>query len=205
MKKFLVAAVVVLGWVAPVKAYDFLTFGKDRFVLATSTYTFGSSVTSTTTILVDLSSTTVWPHKGTREININSIRFVLDKAASGTFAARIGVVTYVDVSSGSVTWFWRNPTALNVSNTANVHFTTGDYFYRTRVDPLVPVSVTDGATPYIMSNEKTSLSTIYQTDVKLPTPASASGVAPGVGDIVLDIVKGASSQSISVEVVYYAE
>lgn len=205
MRKAWLALAVLAGMAAPAKAYDFWSLVKDQTVVASSTWTFSTAVTSTATILIDLSDTTNWPHKKNRQINISSIRMIVDKAAAGTFAARVGVVTFVDVSSGSVTWFWHLGSGLNVSNTANSQLTTGEYFYKCRVNPLVPVSVAEGTTPFIISNSKTLGSTVYQTDVPLPSLLPVGPVFPGVGDIVMDISKGSTLQSLQVEIAYHAE
>ena len=159
---------------------------------------------STHTILVDLSSTTIWPHKDVGQLNISSIRLNIDKTAASTCTVQIGVVNFVSGSTGSVTWFYTQNSERNVSNTniqplINLHET----FYRCRVDPNSRVDQ-DGSTPYLLSSVKTSGSTIYQTDVILPNPANVS-ITPGTGDIVMNVSNGTTAVEVYVEVTYHSQ
>lgn len=205
------AGSVWAGSFGSAQAYDYWSLVKDKTVVVVSTYTFTTAITSTATVLVDLSDTTLYPHKsGTvgkapRQLNVSSIRASWDSDAS-TQSLRLGVVTYISASTGSVTWFYHSSNISNagVGVAAKDTGVTQEYFYKLRVDPLVPVSITDGSTPFLLSNAKTSGTTVYQSDVALVAPSGF--VFPNVGDIVMEVEKDSTKTvSLVVEVGYHAE
>lgn len=148
--------------------------------------------TSTAAVVIDLSDTTNFPHKQTRALNINSIRIELDKVAASTCSVKLGVVNMVNPSTGSVTWFYNKSHEVNVSNTDIRDFLN-------YVPNYIPCRVNknadsvDGSTPYILSNDTTSGSTIYQTDVNLPSPLAAGTTKPGTGDVVMSVQTGGAT------------
>ncbi len=158
---------------------------------------------STSVVVIDLSDTTNWPHTETGQINISSIRFEFDKTAASTATVKLGVVNEIDASTGSVTWFYSKENTLNVSNTGiESLISPTPTLIRLRVNPNGPQ--TDGLTPYILSNDKTSGSTTYQTDVGLPSPVNNSTL-PGFGDLIMSVVNGASAITINLEIQYHTE
>lgn len=161
--------------------------------------------TSTTTVLIDLSSTTVWPHKETRELDLTGIEIQVDKVAASTCSIQLGVVNFVDSSTGSVSYFTSLDNSLNVSNTQIEDFVYTDNQMRNlRVNPAsTPQS--DGSTPYLLTNLKTSGSTIFQTDVLLPAPNPAGATFTGTGDLVMNVINGAGAIVVIVELTYHSE
>lgn len=157
---------------------------------------------STYTVLVDLSDTTNWPHKNAKSLEIKRVKILVDKTAASTCTVRLGVVNHVNASTGSVTWFTGLQNERNVSNTNNAlyHFLDNTVYnltvYRANNNQ------TEGATPFLLSNEVTTASTIFQNDVRLPAPIAA-GVIPAVGDLVLQVLNGAVAVEVYVEVQYY--
>src|SRR6185436_1218852 len=101
----LIAAALLLGALKPANAWIFQEV-PDKAVVVHSSVTVAAAVTSTNSILVDLSDTVNYPHKETGELNLDSIRVDIDKIAASTCTVKIGVVNYVDTSTGSVTWVW---------------------------------------------------------------------------------------------------
>jgi hypothetical protein len=187
---------------------DLFDYVRDKAVAVHYSNSIAAAVTSTSAVLIDLSDTVNWPHKDNGAINISSIRVGFDKAAASTATVRIGVVNFVNTSTGSVTWFYKSSNDLNVSNTDVDQFDSyGEGFLRTKI---VPVNVTsagvysDGKTPYIASNEITTGSTVYQTDVVLPSLLS-TGSASGQGDIVIEITKGVVAVNLQIEIVYFSD
>lgn len=159
---------------------------------------------STHTILIDVSNTSSWPHKDTRQINISDIRIGVDKTAASTCTVNIGVVNFVNASTGSVTWFYSQNSERNVSNTNVNPFTNyHETFVRAKVNPSTTPDQ-NGSTPYILSNQTLSGSTVYQLDVNLPNPASTAA-APGVGDIVMNVANGTVALEVYVEVIYHSQ
>lgn len=192
MKKLFIFAVVIAGLSGKVSAW----FGDDsadrtgRIVYSTAP---ANATLSTTTILIDLSDTTNWPHKQTREINISSIRLEVDKLAASSGTVRIGVVTLSSSTAGFVSWFFIKDFKNNASNGDNDIFRIyAPNFIRTRVEG--GTAGTEGTTPYlaVSPSAKTTASTVYQSDVALPTLLDTN-VAPARGDIVFDFTKDVSS------------
>jgi hypothetical protein len=197
MKRLLVSLLVIAGMSGVARAatdYD------------SQTVTYKLSVAanvSTAAVVVDLSDNTNWLHKfTTSEIQVNSVRLEVDKVAASTTSIRIGVVTYVSASTGCVTWFLHVPAAVEVSN-AKVDSTVIDSGWNLRVkkDATDP-TVTNGSTPYILSNDTTFASTTYQTDVKLASPVGSAGTAPGLGDLVMDVTNGTGAVVVYLSVNY---
>lgn len=160
---------------------------------------------STAAVVIDLSSnTTTWRHKETGEVDLDVVKIEVDKAAASTATVKLGVVNFVNESTGSVTWVYSKERELNVSNTD-----PRDYFdfrpnsYRLRVDPAA-IPNTNGSTPYAFSNDTTTGSTTYQTDVNLPSP-STGNVAPGTGDVVLSVSNGTGAIVVNVEILYHTQ
>lgn len=202
-------ALLFLGLGAKAHAYDYWSLVKDKTVVVVATQTF-TGVGSTTTVLIDLSDTVNFPHKvkGTpRQINITSLEITIDRPPESTGTVRIGVVTFISASTGSVTWFdtvnFLQNTSIASSNV--IKYTTGEYFLKLRVDPLVPISSTDGATPFLLSSLKTSGTTVLQSDVFLRNPAGTAA-APDVGDVIMEFTSGAVTvDNITVRIGYHAE
>lgn len=201
MKKLALLSLLLLGSVGVAKA-DFLYGGniQDKSIsIHLSTTTAASSGAM---ILVDLSSTTVWQHIETGQVNISALAVSYDKLAASSCTVRLGVVTRVDASSGTVEWFYSSDSLINVSNTDISRFqNVYEPMYRLRVNGATPV--TDGTTPFLVTNDISTLSTVYQSDVNLTTVANTSG-PPAVGDVVMDYNKpgGATSATIVVDLQY---
>lgn len=173
------------------------------------------ATSSTTFLLIHLSSgngttgyLTEWPHKETGELTLSHIRVNLDKIAASTCTVKFGVVTAINASSGSVTWFGQQNALLNVSNTTGDQrdsFTTPTI---TRLRVNVSSVNAEGFTPYFLSNDKISLSSAdsvnFQSDVQLPSAATDALTFPGVGDLLMFVSKtNLAALNISVEIKYY--
>lgn len=183
------------------EALDLFESRSDKMVTARYRINVAANI-STAAVVIDLSDTVNWPHKDRREIRVNSIRLDVDKVSTSTFTAKVGVVNFVQASTGSVTWFRATESSANVSNT---NVTDSSNYYpatlRLRVDSAG--NATDGTTPYLISNDKTSGSTTYQTDV--PLPSTNGNTAPGAGDVILFIQNGASAITGAIEIQYFTD
>lgn len=203
IKKTILIGLLLCGFSVTSRAALFTAgSANDRVVTVVSSATVAALTTSTYTILVDLSDTTNWPHKKTREINIVGLKVFVDKVAASTGSVKIGVMNMVNASTGSVTWFYNQSWIKNVSNTGNHNFM--DYSFspiKTRVEG--GLAGTDGTTPYLLSNDKISQSTVFQTDVNLPTLVGQS--PPGRGDIIVQYQNPDAANTIFVyiEMQYY--
>lgn len=187
MKKFL-AFLILFGCAAIAKAegpFESMSRDKTMILHSTRTIAVGTTVAFTTyTILVDLSSTTIFPHKETGQFDITRIDILVDKLAASTGTIKVGVVTAVNTTTGSVTFFARNSFEKNVSNTTNLlTFNLEESSIKAKADAPAPGGVNVGTTPFIYSNDNLNESTLFQTDVNLPTPNAFA--TPGVGDIIL--------------------
>lgn len=159
--------------------------------------------TSTNTVVVDLSNTTNWKHKETGEINFDVLRLSLDKLALSTCTVKLGVVNFINTSTGSVTWFFSKEVGMSTSTASSENRDFNDYrpdSIRLRVDPASTPD-TDGSTPYILSNDTTSGSTTYQTDINLPSPVG--NTAPGAGDLVMLVTNGTGALVVNFELLYH--
>lgn len=171
--------------------------------------------------LIQLSSTS-WPHlyggsQDVGEVDLSHIHVDIDKAAASSGTVRLGVITYVNTSTGTVTWFFKKSYTKNVSNT-NVSDPENETpsFYRCRVVPISGSTVT-ASTPYILSNEF-STGNIYTSTGAFPTPGvilSTVTWAPippltsylRAGDILMEISNLDSSNSvvINAHLLYHTE
>lgn len=202
MKKILLLGLsVIMCGIAKADLFD-LQKSKEYSLWFSSTSPTGFSGT-TTYILIDLTDTTNWPHKDTGELHINSIEINLDKAAASTTTVRLGVVNFVNASTGSVTWFSGIKSINNVSNTnSTFQFLFPDLGINTKVRPASTPD-TDGSTPYIISTETTSGSTAFQDDTAMPTIRSTT-IIPKVGDIVMEIGKSGTAIVYDLLVKYHS-
>lgn len=155
-------------------------------------YKTPTAVTNSTAVLViDLSDITNYPHLTTLGIDVIAASIQVDQVAAGTSTVKLGVITSVNASSGTVTWFFDNSNTLNVSNTENSRFIN---LYPSSIN----TRVRSGTTPALISREKTTITPVagqpllYQTDIPLFSTTGTS-VAPRAGDIVAEIQAGASN------------
>jgi len=160
--------------------------------------------TSTNVIVIDLSSAGVtnegFPHEFSNGyIEIYSIELDIDKVAASSASVRIGVVTFVNASTGAVSWFWAKEHPTNVNNT-NLHgcFNYWPYSLKTKVVP----NHGDGLTPFLITSTKTLESVDYQTDVELVSPAGAESGPPGKGDIVMEVENGSGVTLVDLRILY---
>jgi hypothetical protein len=168
---------------------------REKSMIIHSTMTVAAN-TSTTSIVISLSSTTVWPHQQTGSIGISDIKFELDKLAASSVTIRMGVINFVDISSGSVTWFLDRSFIKNVSNTDPfTDFHSDNASYELYVKPgSSPTS--NGTTTRILSNEITDHSTAFETDTNLPSPVGMW--PPHVGDIVLEVTNNDGTNAVNI-------
>jgi hypothetical protein len=195
MKKTILAlAALLCTSMAHAAPYD-STFRDDSVEVV---YTSPAVVTSTAALIVDLSDTTNWPHKKTSSINVVGVWVDFDKAGASTDTVKVGVVTNIDASSGTVKWFYV------AGNTANHVSTPGPV--SPVISGLIRTKVSSNATPFILTNNVSSQSTLFQTDVTLPT-ANSTFVAPAIGDIVAFIEGGGTAATLTatIHLIYSAE
>jgi len=157
---------------------------------------------STTTLAIDLSDTTNWPHSDTGFLNITNMRISVDKTAASTETIKVGVVNFVNASTGSVTWFHDIENESNVSNTNNTYqVNLAPVYYRLQVKSNG--NAADGDTPFVFSNDTTAGSTTFQDDLVLPS--TNGDTFPGAGDIVIEVSNGVVAITVVAEIFYHAE
>lgn len=203
MKKLFGFLAVMLLIVGTAKA-DLFDFTKSKeYTIHFSSASSAAFSGTTNYILIDLSNTASFPHKETGEIHITDVYINVDKAAATTAAVRLGVVNFVNASTGSVTWFNRYMNLVNVSNTpGSIVQQFQDTGLNTKVVPSSTVN-TDGSTKYILSNDKTSGSTDFQNDVPL-WDMLGNSVTPRPGDIIIQFEKSAAAVNFEVTIRYYS-
>lgn len=208
MKKLLTALLLIGGLSMTAKA-DFLGGGniRDKSYTLHFSSAMPTAATAGNWVLIDLSSTTSFPHKETGFVGIASARVIVDKAAATTATVKLGVVTRVNFSSGTVSWFYSSNQLNNVSNTsALMESNPFEAIYKLRVDDSVP-DTTAGTTPYLLTSDITSNSTTYNSTTTLPSTISigAADRAPQVGDIILNVAKSAAAATITVDLIYFTD
>lgn len=165
--------------------------------------------TSTTTLVVDLSSTTAWPHSKTGQISIDAIKLHVDGVAASTCVIKLGLVSTINSSTGTIKWFYPYRKVNNVTgdelSSHDFIFNPAPSFMRFKVEGGTRLHGDDGTTPWFMSNDTTDGSTVYQTDLNLPSASGSIHIAPGIGDIVMDIVNGANAITIDLLMLYHTD
>lgn len=162
-------------------------------------------------VLVHLSSPTfnttyAFPHNETGELDVTEVRVDVDKVATSSGSVKIGVLTFVNQSTGSASFFFDRSFTNNVSNTSTVdEWNLAPAFWRLRIRPKA--GATEGVTPFFATNDTDNGTTLYQTDVSMQSPLGLSAVFPGRGDIVMEILNKdfTNSITVSVDVVYHSE
>lgn len=195
MKKILIGMALVCGIIGPAHALFESTERVDiRFATA-------SVVSTQNWILVDLSSggaTAPYPHSKNGSINLHGIELGVSKVAASSGAVKVGVVEYLDTSSGTVRWIWGYDWSKSAALT---ELSKSSFYDQNRVNGVV-VSTT---TRYTRSNDVSTLSTTFQSDVSLPT-SMGNSTQPGVGDLILNYTTaGTSPTNLDIKVFYGSE
>jgi len=216
MKKLLLGLLAVVGLCGishAVSMWDQVN-NKSNFVRFRMAFT--TAVASTSTVLIDLSDTTNWPPKDPTNsangyITIDGIRLTMDKLGSSTATVKVGVATYVDYSSGTVTWFYSHEDLVNTSSGTPVDSITNYGLYPLRCIVYPSTTQSAGKTPYILSNDQilqadTNVTVYKSSNTFLPSPAPSGFTTPGIGDIVMDIYKSvAGAVTVGIEIFYHTE
>lgn len=157
-------------------------------------------------ILVDLSDTTNFPHSETGKIRVYAIDVNIERgenAASGEYIVYIGVITEVDDTNGSTSWFiilHEETDSESTDNAARDHFR---YHWPEGLD----LEIVSDAPAWGISNVGHSGDTTWQTDVSLDSPVGDASSPSGQGDLCMyvDETGGTGSISIAVTVQYITE
>ena len=167
----------------------------DNVVLHYKNYSVSAS---TDIILIDLSDIATYGHKYTGNFVISEIDLTLERVQASTGCVKIGVVNYVGASTGSVTYFYEYPMyQIGASTDIVVNIQNhSPSLLRLKAIPS-ETAHTDGSTPYIYSNDKTSGSTSFQNDV-VKTTSMGDNVYPALGDIILTLTKGSATGSFGI-------
>lgn len=159
---------------------------------------------STAAIVIDLSDTSNFPHKNTSHLRVIAADVLIDQVAAGTSTVKLGVLTSVNASSGTVNWFHTVSNALNVSNTNK---NVSRYWTPAEIDLSVEGV---NSTPKFLSLDKTRITPVegrpllWQNDIPLRTPTGGSA-APAKGDLVAEFdTTAANGAIVSIGVLYYA-
>ena len=169
-------------------------------------YRATSVVTSTAAVLVDV-PIGKWARIGGWSVE-------LDKVAAGTTTVKMGIVTSVNESSGTVRWFYVKTSEKNLSNTNAVDTRI---LWPATIDGRVvgggPSGLLPGGfgtTPGFVTGDVVTFADAealeYQNDVPLPTTNSGN-VIPQVGDVILRVVGGGSTNptTVTANLLYYLE
>lgn len=159
--------------------------------------------------LIHLASATansiyIYPHYDLGEIDVTHIRVDVDKLTTSTGSVKIGVLDFVNQSTGSVKFFWGRSYAKNVSNTdTSVGYNETPSFFRCKVLPKA--GTTEGDTPFIASNDTRNGSALYNLATKVKSPTD--DIFPGRGDIMMEITNSDATNTVivNVDILYHSE
>jgi len=148
-------------------------------------------------IIVDLSDTSGFPHRNDAAVILNSLHVEAEVLSSGVFSLLFGVLTEVDATNGSVSFFER----IQMESAAGAIISL-DKFWRAGLNLRV---LADESTPYLVTGLKHTANTTWQTDTALANPTGVN-VAPASGDLVMfiDEVSGSGNINAFVEAEYDA-
>lgn len=141
-------------------------------------------------VLIDLSDTTNFPHKHTGRIRLHGFDLHFEKDTDATFLVKIGVVTEVDATDGSVAWLWVFRLHTDREGTDST-----DWREIERRFPGLDLEVdtVNDKLFNMLSNTNDAADATWQTDVTLDSPRGDTTVAPGVGDLVMEITRTAGN------------
>ena len=172
---------------------------------------FLSSLTAaTSTVLVDLSDTTNFPHKLTGNIEVAQIRIEWDATTTATTSLRFGLIASSSVTQALNDIFWFDNARFN-TETANV---TTRESRKSKVINYAPgvlkLNVSGGVPSAFLTNEKQLLSSTFATSTKLSSPLGVSDVTtnasvlvnPAVGDLLMQVSEQSGIATTSVTVIY---
>jgi len=172
---------------------DILRDLDDKSNLVKYSISVAAATTSTAAVVIDFSDTTNFKHRETGEIVLSDIKANVDGATSSTYTVRLGVISAISPTQGTVTWFWTIDAS--AAGTVISRAYGDNHYWRLKV-------ASDSTTPYILSNVTSAASTIYQSDVVLPSPIGGS--VAGLGDLVFDVTKDTTNAlPISFELMYH--
>lgn len=159
--------------------------------------------------LISLSTSTgLFPHLDRGEIDISEINLQVDKVSTSTGTAKVGVMTFVNTSTGSATYFYGLSYRNNVSNNGLADMDNfSPTFYRCRVNSgKTAISADkDGLTPFILSNDARTGSGLFASTNTLQSPIGF--VNPRPGDIILEVSNPDVTNSINIiiDIWYHSE
>ena len=158
-------------------------------------YSTYSMTASTHLIFIDISDATNFNLRSLRkEIRFSYIKCVLDKATDAYGTVKLGVVTSVGVSSGTISYFYDAPFKASTGTNIVYEEVYSPSYLKAR-SSLRDIVTSDIDTDNVAFNNQTSLNTVIGTSA-----------APAVGDIILTITKDdANSANIVIDALYHSE
>lgn len=208
--KIAVALLCLLGFIGVSRA-EIMQSSKEEPVLVR--FTSSTIVGTTSFILIDLPSiynatSSSYSHLNNGAINIISLNVDIAKIAASSVTVKIGVLTEVNASTGSVKYFWGKN--LSKDATATHLDISPDFNHFLARCKVIYTGLTNGITPFITSNDVAVNQTHYkQTNALFGTNTTAA--YPHVGDIVIDVTNigtlptAANAIDLSVTALYNSE
>jgi len=153
-----------------------------------------ANTVSTSTILIDRSDITNYPHKLTNAIDISFININLDKATTSSGTIKIGVIVSINATDADVHFFsgidFANSTGTHIEMKENITPST----IRTQVKSSSPL--------FFVTNDTSLTDTDFQNDTSIPNAVGGTAT-PEVGDIVLQVTRtGTELLSFNIQVLY---
>lgn len=211
MKKIWLVVFFALLGALPRNAHAWISnplVGQEKTVLVHFSTTVVAGATSVFDLVSLGNSGNVFPHTDHGELDVSHVNVMIDKIATSTGTVKLGVVNFVNQSTGSATFYYDCAYVRNVTNNS-LPFT--DYFTPAFMRGKVLSGKTatntdvDGLTPFIASNEKLSGVTALSGAALLQSPVGF--VNPRAGDLMMQVVNNDSTNSVTVqmEIYYHSE
>lgn len=167
---------------------------RERNVLASYTET---GINSTRyACLIDLSDTTNFHHSGTGRVDISLISMGIDRDATATGSARIGVITAIDGVDADISYFFRI-----LFNNSTISQISRDINYS---PSQLKCGVSGGALTRMITNDTETTASV-NTGVSLNSPRGSSTVTPAVGDIVIKMDRTLGTYGLRCTALFHGE
>lgn len=211
MKKIWLTVLFALIGAVPRSAYAWISsplVGQEKTVMVHFSTTVIAGATSVFDLVSLGNTASLFPHLDHGELDVSHVNIMVDKIATSTGTVKLGVVNFVNQSTGSATFYYDCAYVRNVTNNS-LPFT--DYFTPAFLRGKVLSGKTatnsdiDGITPFITSNEKLSGVAALSGAVLLQSPAGF--INPRAGDLMMQVVNNDSANPVTIqmEIYYHSE
>lgn len=164
-------------------------------------FELASETTATSTILVDRSDTTNFPHSlvGINGLEIAQIHIDWETNVSATTTGKLGVIASSSPDGANVDVYWFETFSFSTVNDLNSF--NGRQSKTISYSPsTVKLDLSNGTPASFITNDSLLWTTSYATTTKLISPNGY--ISPGVGDLVMDIYDQKGTATTTSTIIY---